>query len=209
MTYIVRIDIIVSVLTICFQKELFGLFLCVDRCYFENCAGNGGKLNSMSDPKALCDGDPRNGPHLGLHVRHLSKSIRLSIDEALDREFAASEESRLTSVQAHVLGYLNMQDELGNVVYQKDIEQVFHIRRSTATGILKLLEQCGSIRRESEEKDARLKKITVTDKARQTKKRVDNAIDGVEKRLIRGITEEEINTFIELTEKMRRNLEND
>ena len=161
----------------------------------------------MCDPKALpgfCSGD---NIHIGPYVRHLSKSIRLSIDEALDREFSAAGETRLTSVQAHVMGYLNMQDELGNVVYQKDIEQVFHIQRSTATGILKLLEQRGSIRRESEEKDARLKRITVTEKARQTKKRVDNAIEGVEQRLIKGLTKEEINTYIELTERMRRNLE--
>ncbi len=100
-----------------------------------------------------------------------------------------------------------MQHELGNVVYQKDIEQVFHIQRSTATGILKLLEQRGSIRRESEKSDARLKRITVTEKAIQTKKRVDETIEGVEKRLVRGLSEEEIKTYIELTEKMRRNLE--
>lgn len=161
----------------------------------------------MSEPKALCGSNLGNDSHIGPYVRHLSKSIRLSIDEALDREFSASGETRLTSVQAHVMGYLNMQDELGNVVYQKDIEQVFHIQRSTATGILKLLEQRGSIRRESEEKDARLKRITVTEKARQTKKRVDNTIEGVEKRLVKGLTKEEINTYIELTERMRRNLE--
>ena len=73
--------------------------------------------------------------------------------------------------------------------------------------VLKLLEQRGSIRRESEEKDARFKRITVTEKARQTKKRVDNTIEGVEKRLVKGLTKEEINTYIELTERMRRNLE--
>ena len=145
--------------------------------------------------------------HMGPYVRHLSKSIRLAIDEALDKEFSSSGETRLTSVQAHVMGYLNMQHELGNVVYQKDIEQVFHIQRSTATGILKLLEQRGSIRRVSEQRDARLKRIEVTEKARLAKKRVDSTIEGVEKRLVRGLTDEEIKTYIELTEKMRRNLE--
>ena len=161
----------------------------------------------MSDPKALpgfCSGDDI---HIGPYVRHLSKSIRLSIDEALDREFSAAGETRLTSVQAHVMGYLNMQDELGNTVYQKDIEQEFHIQRSTATGILKILEQRGSIRRVSEEKDARLKRIEVTEKARLAKKRVDTTIEGVEQKLVRGLTEKEIKTYIELTEKMRRNLE--
>ena len=105
------------------------------------------------------------------------------------------------------MGYLNMQHELGNVVYQKDIEQVFHIQRSTATGILKLLEQRGAIRRECEEKDARMKRITVTEQALATKKRIDTTIGRVEKQLVKGLTEDEIKTYIELTEKMRRNLE--
>ena len=161
----------------------------------------------MHDPKGLSGRNSGKDNHIGPYVRHLSKSIRLSVDEALDKEFSASGQSRLTSVQAHVMGYLNMQHELGNVVYQKDIEQVFHIQRSTATGILKLLEQRGSIRRESEKSDARLKRILVTEKALQTKKRVDSTIDGVEKRLVKGLSDEEIRTYIELTERMRRNLE--
>ncbi len=161
----------------------------------------------MSDPKALPGKSPGGDTHIGPYVRHLSKSIRIAIDEALDKEFSKAGETRLTSVQAHVMGYLNMQHELGNTVYQKDIEQVFHIQRSTATGILKLLEQRGSIRRVSEEKDARLKRIEVTEKALQVKKRVDSTIEGVEMKLVRGLTEDEIKTYIELTEKMRGNLE--
>ncbi len=161
----------------------------------------------MEDVKKTVGISPGTGDHIGPYVRHLSKSIRLAIDEALDQELSSDGKPRLTSVQAHVMGYLNMQHELGNVVYQKDIEQVFHIQRSTATGILKLLEQRGSIRRECEEKDARMKRITVTEQARATKKRVDSTIERVEKQLVKGLTEDEIKTYIELTEKMRRNLE--
>jgi len=151
--------------------------------------------------------DPGKDIHIGPYVRHLSKKIRLNIDEALDQEFSAQGVSRLTSVQAHVMGYLNYQHELGNVVYQKDIEQEFHIRRSTATEILKLLEQRGSIRRECEERDARMKRIIVTEQALRTKKSVDSTIEGVEQKLVRGLSEKEIKTYIELTEKMIRNLE--
>ncbi|MBO4494392.1 MAG: MarR family transcriptional regulator [Clostridiales bacterium] len=160
----------------------------------------------MKDKKTI-GSSPGDGEHIGPYVRHLSKTIRIAIDEALDKELSLDGLPRLTSVQAHVMGYLNMQHELGNVVYQKDIEQVFHIQRSTATGILKLLEQRGSIRRESEEKDARMKRILVTEQARATKKRVDKTIEGVEKQLVQGLSKEEIKTYIELTEKMRRNLE--
>ena len=161
----------------------------------------------MRKEKQATGSGPGMDMHIGPYVRHLSKSIRISIDEALDKEFSSRGETRLTSVQAHVMGYLNMQHELGNVVYQKDIEQVFHIQRSTATGILKLLEQRGSIRRVCEEKDARMKRIEVTEQAILTKKRVDSTIEGVEKKLVDGLSEQEIRTYIELTEKMRRNLE--
>lgn len=161
----------------------------------------------MEDCKHPTGNGPGGGQYIGPYVRHLSKSIRESVDEALDRELSCDGKPRLTSVQAHVMGYLNMQHELGNVVYQKDIEQVFHIQRSTATGILKLLEQRGSIRRECEEKDARMKRITVTEQALATKKRVDMTIERVEKQLVKGLSDREIKTYIELTEKMRRNLE--
>ncbi len=169
------------------------------------------KRGSVSDNMPIENRSLPNGLgkeiRMGPYVRHLSKSIRLTIDEALDQEFASCAEGRLTAVQAHVMGYLNYQFELGNAVYQKDIEQEFHIQRSTATGILKLLEQRGSIRRECEEKDARMKRIIVTEQARQAKKKVDSTIAGVEKKLVRGLSEEEIQTYIELTQRMIRNLE--
>ena len=50
-------------------------------------------------------------------------------------------------------------------MYQKDIEEEFRIRKSTVTGILKLLEKNGFIRRESVPQDARLKRIVPTARA--------------------------------------------
>ena len=144
---------------------------------------------------------------IGPHVRHLSKTIREAVDLELDKECSKSGMTRLTAMQAHVMGYLFCETEKGNVVYQKDIEQVFHIQRSTATGILKLLEQSGNIRRECDASDARMKRITVTEEALQKKKKIDSAIDRIEKKLLTGLSKEEIKTYIELTEKMRRNLE--
>lgn len=62
----------------------------------------------------------------------------------------------LTTMQKHVLKFLLL-ETLHKVVYQKDIEEEFQIRKSTATGMLQLLEKNGFIVRESEKKDARLK----------------------------------------------------
>lgn len=167
-------------------------------------------MNDDSCAKSKRDGCERwegDRRHVGPYVRHLSKSLRETIDAKLEQECLESGQTPLTSVQAHIMGYIVHMNELGRDVYQRDIEQVFHIQRSTATGILKLLEQGGSIQRECDEKDARLKRITVTEQELLRKQRIDETIECVEKQLVKGLSKEEILTYIELTEKMRRNLE--
>lgn len=56
----------------------------------------------------------------------------------------------LTSMQKHVLKFLLL-ETLHKVVYQKDIEEEFQIRKSTATGMLQLLEKmvllCGKVKK--------------------------------------------------------------
>lgn len=74
------------------------------------------------------------------------------------------EESELTNMQKRVLHYILFQS-LKKDIYQKDIEKEFQIRRSTATGILQLLEKNGFVIRETVEWDARLKKLVPTAKA--------------------------------------------
>ena len=64
------------------------------------------------------------------------------------------EESELTNMQKRVLHYILFQS-LKKDIYQKDIEKEFQIRRSTATGILQLLEKNGFLIRETVEWDAR------------------------------------------------------
>lgn len=77
------------------------------------------------------------------------------------------EEDSLTNMQRHVLHYVLLQS-LSRDIYQKDIEAEFQIRRSTATGILQLLEKNGFITRKAEDRDARLKKIVPTKKRRRS-----------------------------------------
>ena len=74
------------------------------------------------------------------------------------------EESELTNMQKRVLHYILFQS-LKKDIYQKDIEKEFQIRRSTATGILQLLEKKRFVIRETVEWDARLKKLVPTAKA--------------------------------------------
>ena len=91
-------------------------------------------------------------------------------------------------------------------IFQKDIEMEFSIRRSTVTGIIKLLEKNELITRESVSYDARLKKLVLTEKAIELHHEIMSEIYKVEDRLTEGITSEEKEVFLKVVEKMKQNL---
>ena len=65
-----------------------------------------------------------------------------------------------TMMQKLFLGYLDAHRDRD--VYQKDLEATFHIRRSTASGILQIMVRDGLLVREPVEGDARLKRLVLT-----------------------------------------------
>ena len=64
----------------------------------------------------------------------------------------------ITGVQSHVMHYILVKCADGPV-FQRDVERAFSLSRSTATGILQLMEKNDLIRRESVASDARLKSL--------------------------------------------------
>ncbi len=92
-------------------------------------------------------------------------------------------------------------------IFQRDFEARFSIRRSTATNMLKLMEKNGLITRENVSYDARLKKIVLTEKAIEIHKKAIKNIEMIENTLKKGITEEELNTFYSVIDKIKANLE--
>lgn len=92
-------------------------------------------------------------------------------------------------------------------IFQKDFEAEFSIRRSTASNILKTMEQNGFINRVSVESDARLKKIVLTEKAVNIHKAVLKSINDREKRLRKGLTDSEVEAFLETAERIMENME--
>jgi DNA-binding MarR family transcriptional regulator len=92
-------------------------------------------------------------------------------------------------------------------IFQKDFENEFSIRRSTASNILKTMEQNGFINRVSVESDARLKKIVLTEKAVDIHKSVLKSINQREERLRGGLTPDEIQAFLKITDKLIKNME--
>ena len=118
------------------------------------------------------------------------------------------ENDDLTTMQKHVLKFILL-ETMHRDLYQKDIEEEFQIRKPTVTGILQLMEKNGLIRRESVAQDARLKRIVLTQKARDLHRQIEADILAFESNLARGISEEEQEVFLRVAKKMQENLRED
>jgi len=92
-------------------------------------------------------------------------------------------------------------------IYQKDIENAFEIRRSTASKILKSMETHHLIQRIPVEHDARLKKIVLTKKAIKFLEKIQNNMQQFENKITKNITKEELDVFFTTIDKMKKNLE--
>ena len=111
----------------------------------------------------------------------------------------------ITMMQAWIMQFLYENRE--KEVYQKDIEKHFCITRSTVTSILQLMEKKGYIRRVSVMKDARLKRILLTEKAIAIQKQNSFEIhQSFERTLREGLSDEELDVFFHCIEQMKKNL---
>lgn len=122
------------------------------------------------------------------------------------RSGKAQERIGITGAKGNILDYILLESEKHNV-YQKAIEKEFGLRPSTATEVLKNLEEEGLIVRVPDEDDARYKKIVFTEKAEEIRGVLRSEIEKTEDLLLRGITSEEQALFMKITEKMLENLE--
>ena len=119
----------------------------------------------------------------------------------------SEEDQGCTHKQGIVIGFIHKQTKDGNDVFQKDIEKEFSMRRSTATGILQLMEKNGLILREALKDDARMKKIVLTDKANMFMNSIIQQSDEITKRALDGVTDEEKKVLKNILDKVIANLE--
>lgn len=116
-----------------------------------------------------------------------------------------AQEFEKCGANSHILFYL-YRNRSSNI-YQKDIEEAFSIRRSTATGVLQRMEKSGLIIRTSCNFDARLKTIGLTDKALSLLQRIDESLDETETIVRKGISESDLDIFFKVAKKMIDNME--
>ena len=114
--------------------------------------------------------------------------------------------ANVTGMQAMIVHHLILREKEGDL-FQKDIESAFQMRRSTATGILQLMEQHGILRREPVAHDGRLKRLVLTEKGACIHEKTMQSLHQTDEFVESLLTPEENAELLRLLNKLRKGLQ--
>lgn len=136
--------------------------------------------------------------HLGKELKEVLNLLKRNLEKS-------STNLDISPGQGRILNYIKCQND--SDVYQKDIEEEFNIRSSSATQLLQKLEKKGMIVRVENKLDKRSKLIKITQAGSEASDEIFSYICRLEEDLIGGFSDEEIENFYATLEKMKVNLE--
>ena len=139
---------------------------------------------------------------LGLELRTLSDLTRRYFDQYSHKKCIEA----ITGTNSWIIAYIGRKTDEGTDVYQRDLEMHFGVTRSTASKVINLMVTKGLIMRESVPHDARLKKLTLTPKAQEIKRLMDEDHARFEQILREDFDENELNMLFDCLDRMKKNL---
>ena len=110
----------------------------------------------------------------------------------------------VTPMHDWIMSYLYWHKE--EPVYQRDIEREFSITRSTVTNILQLMERKGYIERQSVPRDARLKRLVLTEEGDLLHEKTMHSLHQTDEFVSGLLTPEENAELLRLLNKLREGL---
>ena len=140
-----------------------------------------------------------------IHVNHQIHKMDRTISKLLEMRVKDEGLDEATLMHGWILRYLYEHQEQD--IYQKDIEKYFGICRSGVTNIIQALEKKGQVYRASVETDARLKKVMLTEKGKSSHEKLGEIFQKMDADLEDGISEEEIQAFMNVINKVYCNIE--
>lgn len=141
------------------------------------------------------------GCSIGFEIRTLSNLLKRKLFEIAPPPAGEG----LTDMQGQIVDFL-FESGSHKEIFQRDVEERFSIRRSTASRLLMAMEQKGVLARETVPCDARLKKLTLTPKAVTCHVAVKAKIVEIEALATHGLTNEELCSFFDVANKIKKNL---
>lgn len=134
-------------------------------------------------------------------LRAIHNQIRLVIHKTAP----VYEKAPKTQLQGGILEYLYHHQE--QPVYQRDLERVFRISGATATNTLQVMEREGLIARRALDKDARLKRIQMTEEVCRGHVQFEAHMKMMDRMMLKGMSESEVEELCRLLGILFRNLE--
>ena len=138
---------------------------------------------------------------LGFEIKRMDNLLKRRINVMVKKKGV----DEITMMHSFIIHYIY--DNRDRDIFQKDIEKVFHMNRSTITNMVKYLEDQGYITRRQVPSDARLKKLGLTEKGERLHQIIGEAIRETEKKMQNALTPQETEQFIKLSHKIRSQLE--
>ena len=136
--------------------------------------------------------------NIGISFKIISNQIRRVMDKKLGHN--------ITNIQMFILGYI-YENQNNKDIYQKDIEKLLNIRRSTTTPILNVMEKKDFVKRIESSSDKRQKIIVLSKKGKYYVGEFEKSIFIVEKEILKDISNEEKDNFFCVLEKIKKNLD--
>ena len=109
-----------------------------------------------------------------------------------------------SQVQMRIIHYIIQNKD--NDIYQRDLEKVLNLRRSTISGILKTMEKHNIIIRTDSKIDARSKKIELSNTSLKFYNESKKVFEKVNSILVKDIDDNDLEIFFKVAEKMKENL---
>lgn len=107
-------------------------------------------------------------------------------------------------LQVEIITYLI--ENKDKTIYQKDIEEKLKISKAAVSDVLNSMECRGIITKEADVCDARRKRIIISKKAIETHNVMMKRLDSLNDSILDGISEDELNIFYKVIEKLKENM---
>lgn len=134
-------------------------------------------------------------------MKTLDHLFRRLVDQTMRSE---ESDDQLTRMHHWIIGYLY--EHRGQEIFQRDIETEFRVSRSTTSSMVSLMEQKGLLIRESVNRDARLKRLRLTEKAIRLHEEQTDRLRAMEDLAEHCVTPEEKKELLHILDKLRKGI---
>lgn len=107
-----------------------------------------------------------------------------------------------SGIQGRILGELVRAQAEGTAIYQKDVEKIFGIRRSSVNSLISGLEAHGYVERIPDTEDARLKRLQLTETGYLKHAQICKSMDDFEESLASVFTPEEKQLVVSMMQRI-------